>query len=154
MAINGVVDLLTNGLSNKYDISQIGKLIESDERSKAEQIIEKIITKLMNGKFSKAIKFATERIEEWEDFADELPPVDNDTFIDIVSDLSDLYEYSKEYKKQLKCRDELSKDFGVDLEVFESISSALKSIVSDIKSKENKLQLWLDKNGQSIIKGQ
>jgi len=153
MAINGVVDLLTNGLSNKYDITKIGDLIEADERKRAEQIIEKIITRLLNGKFSKAIKFAADRMEEWEDFADQLPPIGEDSFIDLVSDLNDLYEYSKEYKKQIKCKDVLSKELDIDVEVFESIASALKSIVSDIKAKENQLQLWLEEHGQSITKG-
>lgn len=155
MAINGVIDLLTNGISNKYDIDKIVEVTEEDERKKAEQVIEKIIAKLVNGKFPKAIKFAMEHIEEWEDFAHVLPAIDeNNPFLDVLSDLFDLYEYAKEYKKQLKCKDELSKEFGIDLEVFESVSTALKSITSDIKEKESQLQLWLDKNGKAKSSGQ
>ena len=145
MAINGVIDLLTNGLSKKYDLAELSKIIEQDERKKSNHVVEKIIAKMQVGKFPKAIKFAMEKIEDWEDFSDELPKINEETsFLDVVVELSDLYEYAREYKKQLKCKDELSKEFGIDTSVFESVESALESIMKDIQSREEQLQGWLD----------
>ena len=145
MAINGVIDLLTNGLSKKYDIVELGSMIEQDERKKSAKVVEKIIAKMQVGKFPKAVKVAIEKLEDWEDFSDELPMINESTsFLDIIVELSDLYEYSKEYKKQLKCKDELSKEFGIDTSMFESVALALESIVKDIQSREDQLQRWLE----------
>jgi hypothetical protein len=145
MAINGVIDLLTNGLSKKYDLAELSNIIEQDERKKFNKVVEKIVAKMQVGKFPKAVKFAMEKIEDWEDFSDDLPKIDEETsFLDVVVELSDLYEYAREYKKQLKCKEELNKEFGIDTSVFESVELALESILKDIQLREDQLQVWIN----------
>ncbi len=154
MAINGVVDLLTNRLSNKYEISKITEINEEKERKKAVQIIEKILSKLESGKTSKAVRFAMERLDDWEDYADLLPVVKGESFLDIIAELSDLYEYHREYKKQVKCKEELEEQFKINAETLDYVASAAKSIHQDIQVRESDLKDWISYNGDLNVTGQ
>ena len=95
---SSIIDLLTKRIVTEEDVEKIQMMVEEEEELNAKRILQSIKKKLTESKVSTVVVYAVNCLEDWEDFISDLPLVENETISDLVTHLSELYEYQKEYK--------------------------------------------------------